>query len=60
MDVLAREESEHSDVEAAASGVRDGSGDMRKRWQIAVVLFVVWFSGTVVFGVARKMCTKKA
>jgi hypothetical protein len=47
------------DLEAVRD-THDASRQVQMRWKIAIVVFVMWFSATVVYGVARKMCMKKA
>jgi hypothetical protein len=47
------------DLEAVRDA-HDASRQVQMRWKIAIVVFVMWFSATVVYGVARKMCMKKA
>jgi hypothetical protein len=48
------------DLEDAAREASEASRRMQMRWKVALVVFVVWFSATVIYGVARRMCVKKS
>lgn len=47
--------SKRGDLEAA----RHASKDIQLRWKVVIVIFIVWFSATVIYAVVRHVCMKK-
>ena len=60
LDVSIKGESEDRDLEAVRESASPHTEQVQRRWMVGIVVFVVWFSGTVVYSVARRMCMKKS